>query len=53
MYTGGNIQYPVIKIQVVKAVNSLNSGSPRYYGKLILEGNGQDRKTIANTEFTL
>lgn len=52
-YTGTNIQNPVIKIQFIKVSPTFNSGSPRYYGKLILEGNGQDRKVIAEGEFNL
>ncbi|MBV8327207.1 hypothetical protein [Chryseobacterium sp.] len=51
--TGGVVQNPVIKVQFIKVTNALNTGSPKYVGKLILEGNGEDRKVIGSGEFQI
>ncbi|ODM52390.1 hypothetical protein [Elizabethkingia meningoseptica] len=50
--TKPDVTNPSIKLQVVKKTNALNSGSPKYYVKFILEGNNSDRKVIAEVDIT-
>lgn len=51
--TGGVVQNPVIKVQFIKVTNALNTAGPKYVGKIILEGNGQDRQVIGEGEFQI
>lgn len=44
------ISNPLIKLQYLKRIHALNSGSPRYFIALMLEGNGSDRKKIFEIE---
>lgn len=53
MSTSGGVQNPVIKVQFIKVTNALNTAGPKYEGKIILEGNGQDRREIGGGEFQI
>jgi hypothetical protein len=48
----GNVADPRFKLQLQKKINSLNSGSPKYYVAFILEGFGVDRREITVNEIT-
>ncbi|MDH6251212.1 hypothetical protein M2347_000939 [Chryseobacterium sp. H1D6B] len=48
----GNVADAKFKLQLLKKINALNSGSPKYYVAFILEGFGVDRQEITINEIT-
>ncbi|WP_262483424.1 hypothetical protein [Chryseobacterium piperi] len=43
----------MFKVQFVKVAPTFNSAAKRYFGSVMLEENGQDRKVIDEGEFNL